>query len=247
MESTFSNGKNPQSKFWSYWAYDKSGKLTEFRRGSDDEIQNHETNFKRDGQGRLISFEYRQGAKDELFNRTEFRYSSDGKTIDSTLYDAAGGVVRSTTENVDDQGHVISAIIIERDWKTKKPAAPLKVSFRYDAKGRLVEQNNEAQKLEAGANEQDLPPGKVSIDYDDVKRTKTTTSASSEGLLTSTITYNASGATIAMTIKTNSSNSDVKLECTYDSHQNWTSCQQIAQRGGVRTIAKMWRRTITYR
>jgi hypothetical protein len=247
QEFTFSNGKNPQPKSWNYWVYDKSGKLTEFRHGSGDELQNHETNFKRDLQGRLTSFEYRQGAKDELFSRSEFRYSSDGRTIESPIYDAAGDVTRLTTQKVDDQGHVISAVIIQRDSRTKKLKAPLKIEFRYDEKGRLVEQNNETQKLEAGANEQDLPPGKVFIDYDDVKRTKTTTSASPEGMLASTVSYDASGAAIAMIVRAGNSNIDVKLECTYDSHQNWTSCRQIAKRGGVSTVAKMWRRTITYR
>jgi len=136
-ETTFPNSKRPRPKFWNYWTYDQFGKLTEYRRGSGDEIQNHATNFKRDGQRRLTSFEYRQGAKDELFSRTEFQYSSDGKTIDSVFYDAAGDLTRSTTQIVDDQGHAVSVVIRERDWKTKKPKVPLKVVFRYDAQGRV--------------------------------------------------------------------------------------------------------------
>jgi hypothetical protein len=246
QELTYSNS-NPQPKVWNYWVYDPAGKFKEYRRGRGDELENHLTNIKRDGQGRLTSFEYRQDAKDELFSRTELRYSSGGRTIEDTLYAAAGDVTRSITENLDDQDHVISAVIIQRDLKTKKPKAPLKIGFRYDTKGRLVEQNNEAQKLEARANEQDVPLGKVLIDYDDVKRTKTTTYASSEGLLTSTVTYDATGGAIAMLVRTGNSDVDAKLECTYDSHQNWTSCQQITQRGGVSTVAKMWHRTITYR
>jgi hypothetical protein len=161
QESTSSNKTRP--KFWNYWTFDPSGKLTEYRRGSGDAIQNHDTNFKRDGQGRLTSFEYRQGAKDELFSRTEVHYSSDGKTVDDTSYDAAGDVTRATTNTLDDQGHVVSIMIRERDWQTKKLMPPLKVTFRYDAQGRLIEQNTDAHEVKGPGSEQDLPPGKISI------------------------------------------------------------------------------------
>ena len=247
QETTFPNIKKPRPKSWNYWVYDQSGKLTEYRRGSGDEIQNHYANFKRDGQGRLTSFEYRQGAKDEFFSRTEFRYSPDGKTIDSTFYDATGDVTRSTTQSVDDQGHVVWVAICERDWKTKKPKAPLKVAFRYDAQGRLLEQNTGAHEFEAAGSEHELPPGRISIAYDDVKHTKTTAYAGYEGLLTSTVTYNASGATIAVAGGTGDRNVDAELECTYDSHENWTTCQLIDKHTGVGTVAKRWRRTIAYR
>ncbi len=221
--------------------------MIEYRRGRGDEIQNHETNFKRDGQGRPISFEYRQGAKDELFSRTEFHYSSDGKTIESTYYDAAGDVTRWTTTSLDNQGHVVSLVIHERDWTTKKSKAAWKVTFRYDAKGRLSEQNTDAHDFEASGSEHELPPGKVSISYDDEKHTKKTSYASNEGILTLTTTYNASGAPIAMAGGTAAMGFDVKLECTYDSHENWTACQQIGKNAGVSTVVKKWRRTIRYR
>ena len=45
QESTFPNSRQPRPKSWNYWVYDKSGKLIEYRRGSGDQIQNHDTNF----------------------------------------------------------------------------------------------------------------------------------------------------------------------------------------------------------
>lgn len=132
QESTFPNSKQPRPKSWNYWAYDKSGKLIEYRRGSGDQIQNHDTNFKRDAEGRMTSYEVRQGPKDELFSRTELSYSPDGKTVDFNEYDAAGAVTQSLTQTVDDQGHVVMAVIRDRDWKTKQMKAPLRVAFRYD-------------------------------------------------------------------------------------------------------------------
>ena len=139
---SFPNSREPTPRAWNYWVYDKSGKLIEYRRGSDDQIQNHDTNFKRDAKGRLTSYEYRQGPKDELESRTELRYSNDGKTVDITQHDAADAIMQSTTQSVDDQGHVVTAVIRERNWRTKQMKTPLKVSFRYDEKGRLIEQNS---------------------------------------------------------------------------------------------------------
>ena len=110
QETAISVGRS-QPKSWSYWTYDQSGKLIEYRRGSEEKIQNHETNFKRDLQGRLTSFEYRQGEKDELFSRTELHYSPDGKTVDiSTSYHTGGGT-SSTTQTFDDQGNVAKVVI----------------------------------------------------------------------------------------------------------------------------------------
>jgi hypothetical protein len=247
QETTFPKSSRPQPKFWSYWTYDQSGKLIEYRRGSGDVMQNHDSNFKRDGEGRLISFEYRQGAEDELFSRTEFRYSHGGRTIDSTLYDAAGEETRSTTEGLDDKGQVVWVAIRERGRRAKKPGAPVKVAFRYDVKGRLLEQDTDAHNFVAAGGEHELPPGKVSITYDDVKHTKTTTYADGEGLLTSTAGYNSGGAIIAMSNRSHDASFDVRLECAYDEYKNWTACQQTANRSGVNTAEKMWRRTIIYR
>jgi hypothetical protein len=247
QESTFPNSKQPRPKFWNYWTYNQSGKLIEYRRGSGGEIQNHYTNFKRDGKGRLVSFEYRQGGKDELFSHTELRYSGDGKTVDYIFYDATGKVTRSETETLDDQGHVALVVIREQDWKTKKPKTPLKVAFRYDEKGRLLEQNSDVHGFEGAGSEHELPPGKISISYDDVKRTKTTVYSSDEGLLALTVTCDESGATIGLAGGTKDEALDVMLECTYDSHGNWTTCRQIVENAGVSTVGKIWRRTITYR
>ena len=163
--------------------------------------------------------------------------------MDYTFYDAAGEVTRSTTQTVDDRGHVVLVVIREFDWKTKKPKTPLKVAFRYDEKGRLVEQNTDAHEFEGAGSEHELPPGKISITYNDAQRTKTTAYSSDEGPIASTLTYDASGATIGISFAA----FDAMLDCTYDSHQNWTTCRQMVKNGGVSTVAKMWRRTITYR
>jgi hypothetical protein len=247
QESTFPNSRRPRPKFRNYWVYDKSGKLIEYRRGSGDQIQNHDTNFKRDAQGRLTSYEYRQGPQDQLFSRTELRYSADGKTVDFTQYDAAGAVIQSRTQTVDDEGHVVRAAIRDRDWRTKQMKTPVKVAFRYEGKGRLIEQDTDAHEFDKSGSEGELPPGKISIAYDDVKHTKATSYSGDEGLLASIVTSNASGGTTGFIGGTKGMTLDTVIHCTDDSYGNWTTCQQIVKTGGVDRIEKMWRRTITYR
>jgi hypothetical protein len=248
QETTFPQSRQPAPKAWSYWVYDPSGKLTEYRRGRADRIQNHDTNFKRDSQGRLTSYEYRQGPKDELSSRTELRYSNDGKTVDITHYDMADAIVRSTTQSVDGQGHVVTAVIRDRDWRTKQMKTPLKVSFRYDERGRLIEQDTDAHEFDKSGSEQEIPPGKISIAYDDVKNTKTTSYSGDEGSLVLTVTRNALGATIKFTGGTAGAPLDSVIDCAYDSHGNWTTCRQTSGKPpAVGNVAKMWRRTITYR
>jgi hypothetical protein len=246
QESTFPNSRQPKPKRWNYWTYDEFGKLIDYRRGSGDEIQNHVTNLKRDAQGRLTSYEYRQGPKDELFNRTEFTYSADGRTVDFSQYDADGAVIQSNTQTVDDQGHVVMAVIRDRDWQTKQMKAPLKVAFRYDGTGRLIEQDTAAHEFEKSGSEFELPPGKITIAYDDAKHTKTTSYSGDEGSLAYTVISDASGVTIGI-VSGAGSTLDAEVHCTDDSRGNWIACQQTVNTGGGDKVEKIWRRKITYR
>jgi hypothetical protein len=247
QETTFPNSKSPRPKSWNYWTYNPSGRLTEYKRGSGDKIQNHVVNFNRDQEGRLTSYDYRQGEKDELFERTEIRYLPDGKTIDISSSDRTGEVMRSMTEVIDDQGHVVQVVIREQDWRTKKLKRPLKVTFSYDNKGRLVEQNADPHDFEPGGSEHELPPGKVAIAYDDVRHTRKTAYSGKEGSISSTITYNSTGSTMGVAVETAGESFEAKLECTYDDHENWTTCQRIARKAGASTVSNMWRRKMTYR
>jgi hypothetical protein len=247
QETAFPSSKSARSKCWNYWIYDEAGKLTEYKRGCGDIIQNHDTNFKRDQQGRLTSFDYRQGEKDELFSRTEFHYSPDGKTIDISRSYATGDAPRLMTQTVDEQGQVVQVVIREQDWRTKKPKPPLKVAFSYDKDGRLTEQNTDPYDVEPAGGEHELPPGKVSITYDDYKHTKTTVYSGKEGSLFSIVTYDSTEAAIGAVAEAGGGSFETNLECTYDSHGNWASCQQIVKSAGVRKISKAWRRTTIYR
>lgn len=246
-EATFSGGRTEQPKAWNYWKYDEHGKVIDYKRGRGEKLENHETNFTRDAQGRLTGFEYRQGAQDALFTRTEFRYSADGKTIDTVLYNAAGEVMNGTTEMIDDSGHVIQVIMQDGALPPKKLKEPLNVVFKYDGKGRLVEQSTDPYELSKTGAEHELPPGKVSIAYDETKHTKMTSYSSTEGSLISKVTYDGAGAVVGMAVETGGEFIEAQLECQNDSHNNWISCEQVTERSGVRIVSKKWRRTIIYR
>jgi len=247
QETTFPKSKDPLPKLWNYWTYDPSGKLTEYRRGAGDTLQNHLTNFKRDPEGRLASFEYHQGTNDELFCVTEFHYSADGKTVDMSS-SAPAGMLNSTSQTVDDQGRIVQMVTRARDSRTRKLKPPRKVAFRYDTQGRLVEQTADDYDLEAGSDERSLPPGKVSVEYDDVAHTKTTAYSLKElGEWSSTVTYDATGAAIAKSFEINGRSGETRLDCAYDSHGNWTNCAEVGGLAGANVADRVWRRTITYR
>jgi len=148
-------------KAWNYWVYDPSGKLTEYRRGKADQIQNHDTNFKRDAQGRLSPVT--SIVRDRKTSCSAARNCATRMTARPSISPSTTRLARfvqSTTQSVDDQGHVVTAVIRDRDWRTKQMKAPLKVSFRYDKKGRLIEQDTDAHVFDKSGSEEELPPGK---------------------------------------------------------------------------------------
>jgi len=233
-------------KAWTYWKYDQSGKLTDFSRGRNDALENHYTNFARDDKGRLLSFEYRQGTKDDLLNQTKFVYSSDGMTITRTESDSSGAFLNSVTEVLNAKGQVIQATIVDPDLQTKRPGAPITATFSYDEQGRLIEQLTDAGEPE---DEQSLPPGKVSLSYDDASRLRRTSYESKDGSLSSTVFLDSSGQTVGHSLEATATSTSIalKLECTYDDHGNWTRCLRLVETGGTSKMTGAWRRSITYR
>jgi hypothetical protein len=111
----------------------------------------------------------------------------------------------------------------------------------------LVEQNTEPYEIERQGVEDELPPGKVVIAYDDTKHTKTTAYSGKDGALTSTLTYDTTEAVTEMVLQTDHRSTDAKLQCEYDSRGNWTSCQLVVIGAGISKVGRKWRRTITYR
>lgn len=246
MESAFPDAKKATPKAWNYWTYDNHGKLTEYRRGRGTAIENHELGFKYDSRGRLLGFEYRQFSQDKPFSRTDISYSSDGKTVAVTRTFAESKIVDRSTRILDVQGRVV---LVKLSSEGRDPNDEAKnIVLRYDQKGRLVEQTTDAGKLSGPGAESDLPPGTVSITYDDKAHTKTTRySFPNEGTIEIVVTQDANGDTIGYALQGGAEQGSSKLECEYDRFGNWTSCRQIVENNGQRFTKEEFRRTITYR
>ena len=245
METTFPNAKKSVPTAWNYWSYDNRGKLTEFRRGSGSALLNHELNFKYDGNGRLLGFDYRQGADDKLFSHTDVSYSNDGKMVMVTKAFAGSKIIDRSTRTLDDQGHVVRVML---DSEGRAPNEQAKqIDFRYDARGRLVEQRTDARGFSKSGAEDDLPPGTVRITYDDENHTKTTKYSNPlEGSIEIVVTRDENGAATSVAFKAPEEVSS-KLECQYDRLGNWTSCRQLVGNQGQTNIKQEFRRAITYR
>jgi hypothetical protein len=243
-------GQPTKPKVWIYWIYDAAGKLAEYRRGHGDELTNHYTNFKRDSQGRIISAEYRQGAKDELQWRYSFKYSPDGRTIKIVQYEKDGGVFQSTTEILNRSGTVSELTATTMYWHAKKPLTT-RAAFNYDAQGRLVEQTVDSDEPEGPGMENEPPPGTVSLTYDDARHTRSIYYHSKEASMRSTITMDSAGEATAIALEIGEGDArqttGMKLECTYDDHGNWTRCQRWIEDAGNRSVTGAWRRVIEYR
>jgi len=244
-EVTFLKSNYPRPKFWEHWTYDQSGRLSEYQRGSGDTLQNHLANFKRDTTGQLIGYEYRQGAKDELFSHEEIQYGPDGKTVAIASRNQAGVAMSEVTETLDSQRRVVGYEFAAPSAPRNATGSPIKVAFKYDDKSRLIEQVTDDYDVEKFAEEVGLPPGKVAVGYDDVNRAKTTTYSGLGGSFSTSITSDAAGGSVDVITVINGMTHLLKLTCSYDTHDNWTDCSQTS--GPGTPIEKAWRRTIVSR
>lgn len=245
IESTFPDSPKPQPTAWNYWTYDSHGKLTEYRRGRGTETQNHELGYRYDNKGRLLGFEYRQGKDDKLFSHTDISYSSDDRTVVVTRAFAGSKIIDRSTRTLDDKGRVVR-VALDSEGRAADNLASI-VVFRYDDLDRLLEQTTNATQFSKSGAEEDLPPGTISIAYDDAAHTTTTKySFPGEGNMESAVTRDQAGATTSFTLKTGSERITSKLDCEYDSQGNWTTCRQITNTG-MQQPAKTFRQTITYR
>jgi YD repeat-containing protein len=234
-------------KMWSYWKYDASGKLADFTDGRGQTLELHYENFKRDQKGRMVSFDYRRGPNDILETHTELEYSTDGQTVREATFDETNTLFETRIKTLDNAGRVARLEIHETTWPARLPSRTIRVAFKYDEQGRLVEQDTEPYKVESDGGEQEIPPGKIHLTYDDGQHTRTMSYEGEEGPITSTVALDVTGALIRSGFKTAEQSYDSRLEFTYDDHGNWITCKQWVTAEGTRKMTGLWRRTIAYR
>jgi hypothetical protein len=253
------DGKFPDWNEWQRWTYDKDGRLSEFKAGRDKQEINDYVNFKYDPKSRALAYElYAQ-------TLTEISYAGNKITL-SRLRKYLRRKFFEQVQALDDKGRVIDLRVSDGN--------PLKLwyhaSFKYDDKGRVVEQSTDPFKL--GSGDDDSPiPGKLVVSYDDEKHSgeqrfydtegksvlHTIFEFDRDGILTKLRVLDASGKeqTGGETLvdpeshKMTTRPGNVEWEVVYDDHSNWTERRRwfTPADGTPRIMTQMVRQTITYR
>jgi antitoxin component YwqK of YwqJK toxin-antitoxin module len=151
--------------------------------------------YKYDAQGRLAE-ELLHEHKGQLLSRNVHAYDEAGRPVSQTRYDADGSVSSVAKVTYDAQGRPVE--------RTRHEGGVLmyRIVYRYDARGRLVEQETAGSVLDA-----DVPPaeahqpGRVSYVYKDGKQPKEATRYGPDGTARERIvfTYDARGNWISKT------------------------------------------------
>jgi len=229
------------------WTYDAAEHLTDFKASRGGKISNHFTSFKYDVKGRITGREYRQGPADALQSRTGYEYSPDGRRITEVTYDEKNEPVRMSIRIFDDKGQVVACEEAARDSKTHELGKPRHFRFRYDEKGRVIEQDAEPEKAGTHQDEQSIPAGVVSIAYNDEKETREI-AYSANGIDVRVIqNLDENGAITALSSVTPAGKLSAEFECSYDAHGNWTACKRWGVIEGDRRLSGWWTRSMTYR
>jgi len=252
------SGKSSDSNEWRRWTYDKDGRLSEFKVGRDGQATNDYVNFKYDAKGRTLGYEFYAQIL------TEISYAGNKITL-SQLRKYLRHKFFEQVQTVDDKGRVIDLRVSDGN--------PSKlwyhVSFKYDDKGRVVEQSTDPVKL--GSGDDDSPiPGKLVVNYDDERHSgeqrfydtdgklalHTTFEFDRDGILTKLRVLDASGEEqtgseifVDPPHKSSIRPGNVEWEIIYDDHGNWTERRRwfTPADGTPRIMTRLIRQTITYR
>jgi hypothetical protein len=122
------------------------------------------------------------------------------------------------------------------------------VTFRYDAKSRLIEQYTppyDSHELD----EHDILPGQVTIEYDDAIPSQVIAYRNRGDRVVTKTRFDSLGNPVDILIAVNDEERSHHIwDCIYDARGNWTECRQFSvYDDGEREIQGLWRREITYR
>lgn len=252
------DGKFPDRNDWQRWTYNKDGRLSELQVGGDGQATNDYVNFKYDSKGRPLGYEF------YAQTLTEISYAGNKITL-SQLRKYQRHKFFEQVQTVDDKGRVIDLRV--SDGNPLKPW--YHVTFKYDEKGRVVEQSTDPFKM--GSGDDDSPiPGKLVVSYDDEKHSgeqrfydiegklvlHTTFEFDRDGILTNLRGLDASGKEqtgseifVDAQHKSSMRAGNVEWEIIYDDHGNWTERRRwfTPADGTPRIMTRLIRQTITYR
>jgi len=244
QKNTFTENGKLNRENSSSWTYDAKGRLIEFRHLGGTMLQDHYANFQYDQQGRLISVDRREGADEKLRTRMEYKYSEDTRTVEEVMY-RNGERLHWQLLTFDSQGRIVQEEFRSMMTATKQLDRLSKVRFSYDSKGRPVEQVADVSETDENLG---MQGGTTTVVYDDTTRTQEFSLTKGIVTLKSTIWRDESGAIVGSASGIKGGNAGrVEVECSRDSHGNWTECRECATRKEKRELERQWRRRITYR
>jgi hypothetical protein len=256
-----SDGKLADWDEWQRWNYDKDSRLSDFHAGRDkQELLNDYVNFKYDSQGRPLGYElYAQ-------TLTQIAYEENKITL-SRFQKDQGRKFFEQVQLVDDGKRVIDLKV--SDLSGGQLTQWYHVKFKYDQKGRVVEQNTDPFKLGSGDDYSPLP-GKLVVEYNDEKHSgeqrfydidgklvlHTTFTFDRDGIFTRLRVLDASGKEqtgseifVDPQYKSSTRAGNIEWEIIYDDHGNWIERRRwfTPADGSPRIITRLIRQNIIYR
>ena len=254
------HSKFPDRSDFNEWSYIKNGRLSGFQSGSDKVASTDLVNFKYDAKGRLLGYELL--ARDVI----EISYAGN-RVIQSTFHKGQHQKVYEQIQIVDAKRQVIDLRV--SDMTGGKLTLWYHAAFKYDEKGREIEQQTDPFKLGSG-DDYSPYPGTLTVEYDDEKQSgeqkfydtdgklvlHTKFEYDRDGLLTKSRVVDPSGKDVVggetfidSQYKSSTRPGSVEWEVIYDEYGNWTERRRwfTPADGSPRIMTRTIRQNITYR
>ena len=254
------HSKFPDRSDFKEWSYSKNGRLSGVQAGSDKVASTDLVNFKYDEGGRLLGYELL--AQDVI----EFSYAGN-RITQSTFHKGQHQKVYEQIQIVDARGQVIDLRV--SDMTGGKLTLWYHAAFKYDEKGRVIEQQTDPYKPGSG-DDYSPYPGKLTVEYEDEKNSgeqrfydtdgklvlHTKFEYDHDGLLTKLRVVDSSGKDVVggdmfidAQYKSSTRPGSVEWEVIYDEHGNWTERRRwfTPADGSPRIMTRLVRQNIIYR
>ncbi len=254
------DGKFADWDEWQQWSFDKDGRVSEFKAGKDKEELNDYVDFKYDDKVRALGYElYAQTLNEVSYSKNKITLSRFQKYQHRKFFEQV--------QLVDEKGRVTDLKVSDLSGSQLK--LWYHVAFKYDDKGRVIEQQTEPFNLGSGDDYSPIP-GKLVVEYNDTTQSgeqkfydvdgklllHTRFGYDRDGVFTKLRVFDAEGKEhtggeifIDAQHKSSTRPGQVEWEIIYDDRDNWTERRRwfTPADGGPKVMTRLIRQTITYR